>query len=102
MKITFFSGADEVEVAQLPVILRGEKGDSIVGPRGPDGKSAYEVALDAGFVGTEAEWLESQRGQQGSQGPAGTSVTVTSFTSRVAYDAYVPGPLELAVYVGTA
>lgn len=26
---------------------------------GNDGKSAYEVAVDNGFVGTEVEWLES-------------------------------------------
>lgn len=26
---------------------------------GPKGDSAYEVALDNGFVGTEAQWLES-------------------------------------------
>ena len=26
---------------------------------GKDGKSAYQVAVDNGFVGTEAEWLES-------------------------------------------
>jgi hypothetical protein len=26
---------------------------------GEDGRSAYEVAVDNGFVGTEAEWLES-------------------------------------------
>lgn len=27
------------------------------------GKSAYEVALDQGFKGTEAEWLQSLRGE---------------------------------------
>lgn len=36
-----------------------------------DGKSAYEVALDNGFVGTEQEWLASLKGAQGPQGPAG-------------------------------
>lgn len=35
-----------------------------------DGKSAYEVAVDNGFVGTEAQWLASL---QGAQGPAGAS-----------------------------
>ena len=29
------------------------------------GKSAYEIAVDNGFVGTEAEWLESLKGQNG-------------------------------------
>lgn len=32
---------------------------------GPRGKSAYEVAVDNGFVGTEEEWLESLKGQDG-------------------------------------
>lgn len=29
------------------------------------GKNAYEIALDNGFVGTEAEWLESLQGKAG-------------------------------------
>ena len=33
--------------------------------QGPDGKSAYEVAVDAGYVGTEEEWLESLKGEDG-------------------------------------
>lgn len=55
--------------------------------RGPEGKSAYRVAVDNGFVGTEEEWLESlvgpegPRGRQGADGepgPAGvTSAEVT-------------------------
>ncbi len=32
---------------------------------GPPGKSAYEIAIDAGFTGTEAEWLESLKGPSG-------------------------------------
>lgn len=32
---------------------------------GVDGKSAYQVAVDNGFVGTEAEWLESQKNIDG-------------------------------------
>ena len=29
------------------------------------GKSAYEVALAEGFVGTEQEWLDSLKGEEG-------------------------------------
>lgn len=29
------------------------------GEDGPQGKSAYQVAVDNGFVGTEAQWLAS-------------------------------------------
>ena len=35
------------------------------GGSGTAGKSAYEIAVDNGFVGTETEWLESLNGEQG-------------------------------------
>lgn len=35
---------------------------------GNDGKSAYELAVEAGFMGSEAEWLESLTGPVGPQG----------------------------------
>lgn len=35
------------------------------------GKSAYEIALEEGFVGTEEEWLESLIGKPGPAGPQG-------------------------------
>ena len=31
--------------------------------KGEDGKSAYEVAIDNGFEGTEQEWLESLKAE---------------------------------------
>ena len=38
---------------------------------GDDGKSAYEIALDEGFEGTETDWLESLKGEDGSKGDQG-------------------------------
>lgn len=35
------------------------------------GKSAYEVAIDNGFIGTEAQWLASLKGQDGTNGAKG-------------------------------
>ena len=35
---------------------------------GTAGKSAYEIAVDNGFVGTETEWLESLKGADGENG----------------------------------
>lgn len=35
------------------------------------GKSAYEVATEGGFVGSEAAWLDSLKGDQGEQGIQG-------------------------------
>lgn len=40
---------------------------------GVQGLSAYQVALANGFVGTQAQWLASLIGPQGTQGPAGPS-----------------------------
>lgn len=50
--------------------VTGAKGNQ--GIEGMKGLSAYEVAVENGFEGTEAEWLESlQGGPQGPEGPAG-------------------------------
>lgn len=48
---------------------KGDKGDT--GSRGAAGKSAYEVALQNGFTGTEADWLTSLKGQKGDTGAKG-------------------------------
>lgn len=39
--------------------------------QGADGRSAYQIAVDRGFIGTEDEWLDSLRGLQGDIGPQG-------------------------------
>lgn len=39
--------------------------------KGKDGKSAYQIAVDKGFVGTEEEWLASLQGEDGEPGPQG-------------------------------
>lgn len=56
-------------------LLKGPQGDpglqGLPGADGIDGKSAYEIAVDNGFVGTEAQWLESLQGEQGIQGIQG-------------------------------
>jgi len=42
------------------------------------GPSAYEVAVAAGFAGTEEEWLATLVGPEGDQGPAGTITSATA------------------------
>src|SRR3990167_6897659 len=50
----------------------GEQGlQGIAGADGADGISAYQVALNNGFVGTEVEWIASLKGEQGPQGIKG-------------------------------
>lgn len=66
--------------------IKGEKGDK--GDTGAEGESAYQVALDNGFSGTEAEWLASLKGEKGdtpdltqiNQKVDGLQTTVTNHT----------------------
>ena len=39
--------------------------------KGQDGKSAYQIALDNGFVGSQEQWLESLKGKDGTNGEDG-------------------------------
>ena len=46
---------------------------------GPEGKSAYEVAVEEGYTGTEEEWLASLVGPQGQQGIQGETGEAAGF-----------------------
>ena len=48
------------------------------GGSGTAGKSAYEIAVDNGFVGTETEWLASLKGEQGTNGATFTPYVSSS------------------------
>lgn len=48
---------------------KGDKGDT--GAKGSDGKSAYELAVEAGFQGTEEAWFASLKGTKGDTGAKG-------------------------------
>ena len=50
------------------------------GGTGTAGKSAYEIAVDNGFVGTETEWLESLKGSDGNKGDDGTTPHIDEST----------------------
>lgn len=43
------------------------------GNKGESGKSAYELAVAGGFVGTESEWVASLKGNKGDKGDVGSS-----------------------------
>lgn len=59
------NGMPVSESNPLPVQVIGGSG-------GADGKSAYEVAVDNGFIGDEAAWLLSLKGEPGKEGDPGT------------------------------
>lgn len=48
---------------------KGNPGDN--GSNGNDGASAYEIAVQSGFVGTESQWLLSLKGEKGDKGEQG-------------------------------
>lgn len=65
------------DIAHLNVLgadeFASELAPRIGGSAGSNGKSAYEIAKENGFEGTEAEWLESLKGT------GGTTVDLTSY-----------------------
>lgn len=64
------SGTEMVPIVQGGQTLRAPA-SALKGIQGDPGLSAYQIALNEGFVGTEAEWLESLQGEPGSAGPTG-------------------------------
>lgn len=65
----------EIQLSIGSATYRGPKGDTgpagPAGPTGAPGKSAYEVAVDNGFEGSQQEWLATIQGVEGPQGPQG-------------------------------
>lgn len=55
-----------------------------VGPiQGPEGKSAYDLAVKNGFEGTVEEWIESLKGPPGPEGPPGPPADLTEINQEV-------------------
>lgn len=83
--------------------------DGAVGETGADGASAYQVALQEGFVGTEAEWLASLEGEQGPQGlglryvgRVATAADLSALTGQIHGDVYVADDTGVAYVWNTA
>lgn len=75
----------------------GDKGDRGFtgenGQNGLDGRSAYELAQDGGFEGTQAEWLQSLVGATGSNGADGQNGQ-NGLDGRSAYELAQAGGFE--------
>lgn len=53
--------------------------DGLDGTNGQNGLSAYEIAKNGGFIGTEEDWLKSLKGEQGEKGQNGADgIGITS------------------------
>lgn len=62
----------KITTQQVEAISLKNEGEMI---KGPQGDSAYQVALNNGFKGTEEAWLATLVGAQGPQGPIGPQGT---------------------------
>ena len=60
-----FVGDDEPPIPPTPDLYAQLLKKIEEAGKGADGKSAYEIAVEHGYVGTEEEWLESLKGKDG-------------------------------------
>lgn len=91
----------------------GAKGEN--GLPGADGKSAYQIAVEQGFAGSEAAWLLSLKGEKGEKGDPGSGGSgndttalqqeIDALKAAVAkmpkYKEYQAGYIPRANFVGT-
>ena len=54
---------------------------------GATGESAYQAAVDGGFVGTQADWIASLKGEKGDPGPIGPIADTTDWTTQIPINA---------------
>ena len=97
--VTIENGYWTVDGVATEVLAQGPKGDP-----GENGKSAYEIAKDHGYTGTEEEWLASLIGEAGAAGVNGTNGNNGKSAYELAVDNGYQGTLEqwLATLVGAA
>lgn len=69
IKPSGFDGENETPIPPTPDLYQQLLHK--ISEKGKDGKSAYEIAVEHGFVGTETEWLESLKGVDGKDGVNG-------------------------------
>lgn len=60
-----FEDGNELVIVDADARRRLDEIDQAGGITGADGKSAYQIAVDNGFTGSEAQWLESLHGADG-------------------------------------
>ena len=72
--------AKDVEFSDNKTLQEKYDNGELGGGSGTAGKSAYEIAVDNGFIGTETEWLKSLKGSDGNKGDNGTTPHIDEST----------------------
>lgn len=73
---------EQIEVPDVSSFITSEQANTLIeqaiatippakGDKGEDGKSAYQIAVENGFVGEEEAWLASLKGEAGAKGDKG-------------------------------
>ena len=81
-----FDLSDSSTYSVVLPLLKGDRGD-----KGENGLSAYQIAQQAGFSGTEKEWLQSLKGDKGDSGLPGkdapkiTDVTLNDDQTQIVF-----------------
>ena len=92
------SAFDAVDEALTDINTRITDAGGIQGERG---ESAYEIAVENGFAGTETDWLDSLQGDAGPAGPTGPEGPAGGGPRSVTYDSDARDVLTLAGAEGT-
>lgn len=77
--------------------LTEEDKNELRGAEGKGGKSAYELAVDNGFVGTVAEWLASNKGERGEKGNDGKDGSIENLAQTINANDTTHAPSSKAV-----
>lgn len=73
-----------IELTPGPAGRTGAPGkDGKDGSPGKDGKSAYEIAVDNGFVGSETDWLKSLRGSSSGTSKGDSSLSIEAISQLI-------------------
>ena len=74
-----FVGDDEPPIPPTPDLYAQLLKKIEEAGKGADGKSAYEIAVEHGYVGTEEEWLASLHGADGKDGKDGETPDMSEY-----------------------
>lgn len=65
----------------------GTESQWIASLKGAQGLSAYQIAVNGGYSGTQTQWIASLKGEKGDPGPVGPIADITDWTSQNAVNA---------------